>query len=90
MDSAPKPFRLRIPDEAIADLRQRLARTRLPDEPPLEPWSTGTSLAYMRELVTYWADKFDWRAQEARLNAFPQFKVTRPDHDLHFLHQGLP
>src|ERR1700682_5103739 len=87
MDSAPKPFRLRIPDEAIADLRQRLARTRLPDEPPLEPWSTGTSLAYMRELVTYWADKFDWRAQEARLNRFSQYIVPIGGIHRHFIHE---
>ena len=55
----PKPFTLHVPDEQIADLNQRLARTRWPDEPPLEPWSTGTSLAYMKGLVDYWQHGFD-------------------------------
>ena len=62
----PTPFRLEIPESALADLRERLARTRFPDEPPLEPWSTGTSLAYLRNLVSYWQSGFDWRKQEAR------------------------
>ena len=67
------PFRLAVPDSVLDDLRQRLSRTRLPDEPPLEPWSTGTSVAYLSELLDYWRDGFDWRAQEAKLNAFRQF-----------------
>lgn len=84
--SAPRPFRLAVPDAAISDLRDRLARTRWPDEPPLAPWSTGTSLAYMKDLVGYWASSFDWRAQESRLNAFEQYTVTIRGIDLHFLH----
>ena len=71
--STPKPFTLLIPDAAIAELRERLARTRWPDEPPLPPWSTGTSLAYLRELIDYWRTGFDWRVWEANLNSFPQF-----------------
>ncbi|MGA8049562.1 MAG: epoxide hydrolase family protein [Burkholderiales bacterium] len=82
----PKPFTLRIPEEMLADLRERLARTRWPDEPPLEPWSTGTSLAYVQALVEYWRSGFDWRAQEARLNALPQFTVPLAGIDLHFIH----
>src|SRR5690348_7557283 len=71
----------------LADLRERLARTRFPDEPPLEPWSTGSSLGYMRELVSRWKDSFDWRAHEARINAMRQY--TDPVHgiELHFIHQ---
>jgi microsomal epoxide hydrolase len=84
--STPKPFRLDISDNAIADLKERLARTRWPDEPPLQPWSTGTSLGYMRELVEYWRTKFDWRAWEAKLNAFPQFTLPIGGIDLHFIH----
>jgi microsomal epoxide hydrolase len=83
---SPKPFRLQVPDAAIADLRERLARTRWPDEPPLEPWSTGTSLAYMKELAEYWRSRFDWRAWEAKLNAFPQFTVPLDGIELHFIH----
>ena len=82
----PTPFRLQVPDGALADLKQRLARTRWPDEPPLEPWSTGTSLGFLRALVAYWKNSFDWRAQEARLNALPQFSVPVNGIDLHFIH----
>ncbi|HVB48373.1 MAG TPA: epoxide hydrolase [Burkholderiales bacterium] len=82
----PKPFRLHVPDAALAELKERLARTRWPDEPPLEAWSTGTGLAYMKDLVAYWASGFDWRAQEERLNAFAQFTVPIRGIDLHFIH----
>ncbi|HKX38210.1 MAG TPA: epoxide hydrolase N-terminal domain-containing protein, partial [Burkholderiales bacterium] len=69
------PFRLEIPEAALADLRERLGRTRFPDEPPVAPWLTGSALSYMKDLISYWKDGFDWRAQEARINAFPQYKV---------------
>ena len=82
----PQPFTLRVPDSDLEDLRERLARTRFPDAAPGEPWAYGTDVDYLRSLVEYWRGPFDWRAQEARLNAFPQFKATRPDTDLHFLH----
>jgi microsomal epoxide hydrolase len=83
----PKPFRVQIPDAAIADLRERLARTRFPDEPPLEPWSTGTSLSYLRELIKYWQEGFDWRVQEAKLNAFRQYTASVGGIELHFIHE---
>ena len=82
----PQPFHLNVHAADLADLRGRLARTRWPDEPPLEPWSTGTSLAYMRDFTAYWHDRFDWRAQEARLNALPQFTLPIGGIDLHFIH----
>ncbi len=82
----PKPFLLQVPDAAIADLRERLARTRWPDEPPLAPWSSGTSVAYLKALVEYWRNDFDWRAQEAKLNALPQYTVPIRGIDLHFIH----
>jgi microsomal epoxide hydrolase len=83
----PTPFTLRVPDEDLADLHARLARVRWPDEPPLDPWSTGTSVAYLKRLVDYWRTGFDWRAQEARLNGFRQFKVPLAGIDLHFIHE---
>src|SRR5256714_7547572 len=83
-----RPFRLEIAESAILDLRERLARTRFPDEPPLEPWSSGTSLSYMRELIAYWKDGFDWRAQEARINRFKQYTVSLHGIDLHFIHES--
>lgn len=84
---APAPYRLEVPQAALADLRERLARTRFPDEPPLEPWSSGTSLAYLKELVSYWQSGFDWRAQEARINRWRQYKVPIGGIDLHFIHE---
>ena len=84
--SSPKPFTLHVPDAAIADLNERLARTRWPDEPPARPWSTGTSLSYMQALVEYWRTGFDWRAWEAKLNDSRQFTVAIGGIDLHFIH----
>ena len=84
---ATKPFSLHIGDVAIADLRSRLERTRWPDEPPLEAWSTGTSTAYAKEIAAYWQTGFDWRAWEAKLNAFQQFTVPIGGIDLHFIHE---
>jgi microsomal epoxide hydrolase len=83
----PTPFRLHVPDETLKDLRERLTRVRWPDEPPVEPWSTGTSVGYMRQLVDYWRDRFDWRAQEEALNRFHHFKVPLDGIDLHFIHE---
>jgi microsomal epoxide hydrolase len=71
----------------LADLRARLSRVRWPDEPPLAPWSTGTSVTYMQRLVDYWRDRFDWRLQEERLNRFRQFTVPLAGIDLHFIHE---
>jgi microsomal epoxide hydrolase len=82
----PTPFTLHVPDADIADLRDRLARTRFPDSAPGEPWAFGSDVAYVRELAEYWRTGFDWCAQEAALNAFPQFRVALDDVELHYLH----
>jgi len=86
MSAAARPFRLHIQESAIDDLRERLVRTRFPDQAPGEPWAYGTNVAYLKQLVEYWHSRFDWRAQEARLNAFPQFKVPLHGIEVHFLH----
>jgi pimeloyl-ACP methyl ester carboxylesterase len=86
MAPTPVPFTLSIPDADIADLKARLARTRFPDQAPDAPWAYGADLEYMKTLVPYWRDTFDWRAQEAILNAFPQFKVPLHGIDVHYLH----
>lgn len=83
----PRPFQLAVPQSRLDDLRERLARTRWPEVPPLQPWSTGTSVEYLRGLVDYWRDGFDWRAQEAMLNRFRQFTVPLSGIDLHFIHE---
>jgi pimeloyl-ACP methyl ester carboxylesterase len=85
MNAQPRPFALNVADTAITDLRERLARTRFPDQAPGEPWAYGTNVDYLRGLVEYWRTAFDWRAQEARLNAFAQFKAPLHDIDVHFL-----
>lgn len=89
--SQPTAFRLDVPDDQLADLRQRLARTRFPDQPPGASWASGTDLAFMQDAVRYWRERFDWRAQEARLNALPQFTVSLSGIRLHYLHvRGRP
>lgn len=86
MSPGSQPFTLKVSDEAIADLRDRLGRTRFPDQAPGEPWAYGTDVAYLRGLASYWQDGFDWRAAEARLNAVPQFTAPLGGIDLHYLH----
>ena len=86
MAATAQPFRLHVADSAIDDLRERLLRSRFPDQAPGEPWAYGTDVDYLKQLVEYWHGHFDWRAQEARLNAFAQFKVPLHGIDLHYLH----
>jgi pimeloyl-ACP methyl ester carboxylesterase len=88
--SAIRPFVIRIPDEVLTDLDERLARTRLPDELEGAGWDYGTPLSYLSELVAYWRDDFDWRAQERRLNELDQYKTRIGDLDIHFVHQRSP
>jgi microsomal epoxide hydrolase len=90
MSEAITPFRSEIPDAVLDDLRERLARTRFPDELNDADWSYGTDLTYLKELCTYWRDKFDWRAQEAELNRFEQFITNVDGLDLHFIHAKSP
>jgi microsomal epoxide hydrolase len=85
MPASPRPFTLTVPDEALVDLEARLDLTRFPDQTPGEPWAFGTDLTFMEGLVTHWRREFDWRAAEARLNAFPQFTVPIDGIDLHFI-----
>ena len=81
-----EPFKVNIPEEAVTDLKERLSRTRYPDELNDENWSYGTSMAYLKELCAYWATEYDWRATEATLNAFPQFRTDIDGLKLHFIH----
>ena len=85
MATSARPFVLDIPEPAIDDLRERLARTRFPDQAPGAPWTYGTDVGYLRGLIEHWRTGFDWRAQEARLNAWPQFKVALHGIDVHYL-----
>ena len=82
----PEPFAPRPDPAARDDLRARLRATRWPDAPEDAGWSLGTDLAYLRELVTYWADGFDWTAQEAALARLPRFRVSLSGLQIHFVH----
>jgi hypothetical protein len=68
-----RPFQIEIPEEQLDDLRRRIAATRLPSKELVTDRSQGVQLATIQELARYWASGYDWRACEARLNAFPQF-----------------
>jgi pimeloyl-ACP methyl ester carboxylesterase len=81
------PFTIHVPDAVLVDLKERLARSRLPDAIEGSGWSYGTDLAYLKELVAYWREKFDWREQERRLNAYEQFKTNIDGIDVHFIHR---
>ena len=85
-----RPFVINVPDTVLEDLRNRLARTRLPDQIPGTAWDYGTNRDYLEELLDYWQHDFDWRAQERMLNAFDQFKTTIDGLDVHFIHQRSP
>jgi pimeloyl-ACP methyl ester carboxylesterase len=84
------PFRVDMPEEAIADLRRRVAATRLPTKELVDDRSQGVQLATIQELARYWATDYDWRACEAKLNALPQFKTGIDGVDIHFIHVKSP
>jgi pimeloyl-ACP methyl ester carboxylesterase len=83
---APQPFAPQAGPAALEDLRTRLRATRWPDAPENAGWSMGTDLGYLRELVAYWADGFDWPAQEAALARLPRFRVTLGGLGIHYVH----
>ncbi|MGR6974590.1 epoxide hydrolase family protein [Streptomyces cynarae] len=85
-----RPFRLAIPQSDLDDLRDRLDRTRWPDELPGVGWAYGVPLDYLKELVRYWRHDYDWRAAEARLNAWPQFTTEIDGAHVHFAHVRSP
>jgi microsomal epoxide hydrolase len=83
----PESFRIRVPEAALDDLRERLFRARLPGEIPGTSWERGTPLSYLEELVAHWQTRFDWRAQEERLNRFAQFRTEIGGLGIHFVHE---
>jgi microsomal epoxide hydrolase len=85
-DNEIRPFRISTPQDQLDDLARRLNAVRWPDEAPGKGWSYGIPLDYTRRLTAYWRDGYDWHAEEARLNALPQFRTEIDGHDLHFLH----
>ena len=85
-----RPFRVDMPEEAVADLRRRIGAARLPSQELVDDRSQGVQLATIRELARYWAGDYDWRACEARLNALPQFTTAIDGVDIHFIHVRSP
>jgi pimeloyl-ACP methyl ester carboxylesterase len=85
-----RPFRVDVPDEAIADLRRRITATRWPGQELVDDRSQGVQLATIRELARYWATDYDWRACQARLNALPQFTTEIDGENVHFIHVKSP
>ena len=85
-----RPFSIDIPEQSIADLQARLALTRFPEKETPDDWSQGVPLAYMRQVRDYWAESYDWRRAEARINAFAQFMTTIDGLDIHFIHVRSP
>src|SRR5262249_4591197 len=85
-DNAIRPFRVDTPEEAIVDLRRRLAATKWPDRETVADQYQGVQLATMQKLARYWATEYDWRKCEARLNALPQFITEIDGLDIHFIH----
>ena len=83
---SPEPFTPRTTSAELGDLRARLRATRWPDAPQDAGWSLGTDLVYLRELVAYWADGFDWPAQEAALARLARFRLRLGDLGIHFAH----
>jgi pimeloyl-ACP methyl ester carboxylesterase len=81
-----RPFRVDIPDEALDDLRRRIAATQWPEKETVADQSQGVPLAMIQELARYWATDYDWRKCEAKLNALPQFMTEIDGLDLHFIH----
>ena len=82
----PTPYRINVADEVLSDLRDRLARTRWPEPLPGDPWERGASVRYIRDLCEYWRTSYDWRAQEAALNAYTQFISNVDGVDFHYWH----
>ncbi len=80
-----EPFTVAVPDTVLQDLRERLARARFPIEAAAPKWHYGTDLGYLREMVAYWRDRYDWRLGEAAINRFPNYKVPINGKHLHFI-----
>jgi pimeloyl-ACP methyl ester carboxylesterase len=82
-----KPFKVQIPQETLDDLQERLLRSRWTDEVEDAGWDYGTNLNYLKELVNYWQNNFDWRSQEKYINRFAHFQTEIDDLNIHFIHE---
>ncbi len=85
-----RPFRIEVPEALLDDLRDRLARTRWPDQIPGSDWGYGTDRSYLQQLCEHWATRFDWRAQEERFNQWPHALTDIDGQQVHFIHARSP
>ena len=85
-----RTFRIAIAEQELDDLRARLRNTRWPQAEPVADWTQGAPLAWIQDVCRYWAEQYDWRAREARLNRFDQYLTTIDGLDIHFIHQRSP
>ena len=85
-DNAVRPFRVKVPEVALSDLRRRIKATRWPERETVDDFSQGVQLDKLKPLVEYWGTKYDWRKAEAKLNALPQFVTNIDGLDIHFIH----
>ena len=90
MSDAIEPFRIEATEAELEDLKRRLAATRWPDKETVSDWSQGIPLSYVQEVCAYWGEKYDWRAREAHLNQFAQFKTEIDGLGIHFVHVKSP
>jgi pimeloyl-ACP methyl ester carboxylesterase len=84
------PFKIDVAEDDLRDLRDRLQKTRWPDRETVDDWSQGVPLGFVQDLCRYWADGYDWRKSEARLNDFPQFRTEIDGLGIHFMHVRSP
>jgi pimeloyl-ACP methyl ester carboxylesterase len=82
----PEPFTIAVPDDVLADLRDRIGRTRWPNDLDDGSWRLGADRTYLQGLLAHWLERFDWRAQERRLNGYPQFTIEIDGAQQHFVH----
>src|SRR5512140_149355 len=85
-----RPFRIAVGDDVLQDLQTRLRNTRWPEAQTVDDWSQGAPLAWIQDICRHWAQTYDWRAREARLNRFAQFVTTLDGLDIHFIHARSP
>ena len=88
--AAIRPFKMQVPDRVLIDLRHRLADTKWPDQLPGTTWEYGVDIKKVRELAEYWKNRYDWRAQEAKINRFDQFTTEIDGQQIYFIHQRSP
>jgi Epoxide hydrolase N terminus. len=88
--SEPEPFTIAIPDHDLADLRTRLRNTRWANDAGNADWGYGVERSWLQDMVRYWAEDFDWRAQEKQINDFPNYKVEIDGVPIHFVHAKGP